>query len=274
MLFRSIIGWDTGPDKRVTVSATCVVVVCADRLICSNLITRVSVNGMRMRTWVPPLVAIAVMIWGTAPEASANEVAVPVEVTNALANFGANPQDAITTWATWAAVTPMTYVRKGRRPNTRSNCRIDTSGIADCNDFAEVIGRGNRNMGMKKFSEIITSGNRQFFRDPPLKQWTKTKTISNPNPITGIADRVGYNPWLPWSSGADAITTRMLENGTLEIAASNPSPREGQASKTVARIAANGLQATVIEYDKKDRISNVTRITLKTVPNVKIPRAG
>ena len=79
-------------------------------------------------------------------------------------------------WSAWASSAPLTYVRNGKRPKTRSKCRVDSAGIADCDDFAQVIGRGNRNMGMKKISEIITAGQRQYFRDPPLKRWTKTRT--------------------------------------------------------------------------------------------------
>ena len=202
----------------------------------------------------------------------AAELAVPDEVTSSIASFGQDPQGAITTWSAWAATSQMTYVRKGKRPKTRSNCRIDAAGVADCKDFAQVIGRGNRNMGMKKISEIITAGKRQFFRDPPLKRWTNTRTASDPNPITGIADRIGFDPWRPWNDAAPGIATQILENGTMEVSAQNPALSEGEPARTVTRISANGLQATVLEYDQQGRISNSTRITLKPVPAVKIPR--
>jgi hypothetical protein len=208
-----------------------------------------------------------------APPANAEGVTVPVEVTGSLANFSADPSGAAPAWTTWAATAPMRYVRNGRNPKTRSSCTIDAAGIADCNDFAQVIGRGNRNMGMKKISEIITAGDRQFFRDPPLKRWTATRTSNNPNPFTGISARVGYNPWLPWTDQAANVTTRVLPNGTLEIGASNPSPGDQEPSRTVARIAANGLQATLLEYDARDRLSNTTRITLTQVPAIKVPKA-
>ncbi len=208
-----------------------------------------------------------------APQASAEGVLVPPEVTGALANSATDAQVAATAWASWAATVPMKYVRNGKRPKTRSSCAIDAAGVADCNDFAQVIGRGNRNMGMKKISEIITAGNRQYFRDPPLKQWTATRTSSNPNPITGIAARVGYNPWLPWTDQASDIATQALENGTLEISATNPSPRATQAARTVARIAANGLEATLLEYDSRGRVTDTTRITIMQVPAISVPRA-
>ena len=129
-------------------------------------------------------------------------------------------------------------------------------------------------MGMKKISEIITAGKRQFFRDPPLKRWTATRTSSDPNPITGVATRVGYNPWLPWNDQAADISTRVMENGSLEISAVNPSPRESEAARTVARIAANGLQATLLEYDSRGRVSETTRIEITEVPAVKVPHGG
>jgi len=208
-----------------------------------------------------------------AAPAQAEGVPVPAEVTAALTTFPVDPQGATTAWANWAATVPMNYVRKGKRPKTRSSCRIDSAGVADCNDFAQVIGRGNRNMGMKKISEVITAGKRQYFRDPPLKKWTRTRTMSDPNPITGSDDRVGFDPWLPWTDQAADISTTVLENGTLEIRASNPAPVEGEASRSVVRIAANGLQATLIEYDDKNRSSATTRITIQSVPKVRIPKA-
>jgi hypothetical protein len=208
-----------------------------------------------------------------APPTWADGLAVPPEVAGSLATFASDPQAAASAWTTWAANAPMKYVRNGRNPKTRSSCTIDTAGIADCNDFAQVVGRGNRNMGMKKISEIITAGNRQFFRDPPLKRWTATRTSSNPNPFTGIGARVGYNPWLPWTDQVADVTTRVLENGTLEIGAVNPSPRDLEPSRTVARIAANGLQATLLEYDARDRLENTTRISLTEVPSIKVPKA-
>lgn len=216
--------------------------------------------------------ALGVSLLGLSP-AAAEGVAVPPEVSGALANATGDPQSAATTWATWAATAPMSYVRNGKRPKTRSNCRIDAAGVADCNDFAQVIGRGNRNMGMKKISEIITAGRRQFFRDPPLQRWTSTRTSSNPNPITGIADRVGYNAWLPWTDQVADVSTRVLDNGTLEISATNPSPSETEAARTVGRIAANGLQATVVEYDARNRVTQTTRITLTQVQAIKVPKA-
>lgn len=209
---------------------------------------------------------------GVAP-ANAEGVPVPAQVSAALATFPTDPQGATQAWATWAASSPMTYVRKAKRPKTRSSCRIDSAGVADCNDFAQVIGRGNRNMGMKKISEIITAGKRQYFRDPPLKKWTRTRAVSNPNPITGIDDRVGFNPWLPWSDQATDISTSVLENGTLEIRASNPAPADDEAARTVVRIAGNGLQATVLEFDQQDRRSSTTRIKIRSVPDIRIPKA-
>lgn len=208
-----------------------------------------------------------------APPAVAQGVAVPSEVTEALAGFANDPQGAVNAWASWAAAAPMEYVRNGNRPKTRSSCRIDAAGVADCNDFAQVIGRGNRNMGMKKISEIITAGNRQYFRDPPLKRWTATRTSSNPNPITGAPSRVGYNPWVPWNDQMADISTRVLGNGSLEISATNPEPRDTEAARTVARVAANGLQATLMEYDDRGRVSETTRVTITQVPAIKVPRA-
>jgi len=207
-----------------------------------------------------------------ASPAAAEGVAVPPEVTAALAGADADGQAAATAWANWAATAPMQYVRNGKQPKTRSSCAIDSTGIADCNDFAQVIGRGNRNMGMMKISEIITAGKRQYFRDPPLKRWTATRTSSNPNPITGASGRVGYNPWLPWTNQAADISTRLLENGTLEIGATNPAPSETEASRTVARIAANGLEATLLEYDSRGRNTNTTRIDITQVPAIKVPK--
>ena len=204
--------------------------------------------------------------------AAANPVPVPESVSTALTDFSSDPQAAAVAWTTWAASSPMKYVRKAKRPKTRSNCRIDAAGVADCNDFAQVIGRGNRNMGMKKISEVITAGKRQYFRDPPLKKWTRTRTASNPNPITGVGDRVGFDPWLPWVDQAPGITTQVLDNGTLEIRAQNPAPVEGEAARTVVRITANGLRATLLEYDERDRRSATTRITLQTVPSIRIPK--
>jgi hypothetical protein len=209
-----------------------------------------------------------------APPVAAEGVPVPLEVSTALAGFATDPQEAANTWATWAATSPMEFVRNGKQPKTRSSCRIDNVGVVDCNDFAQVIGRGNRNMGMKKISEIITAGKRQFFRDPPLKRWTATRTSSNPNPITGVAARVGYNPWLPWNDQAADISTRVLDNGSLEISAVNPGPRDSEAARTVARIAANRLQATLLEYDSRGRVAETTRIEITEVPAVKVPRGG
>ena len=229
---------------------------------------------MRRRIWSAALAAIVVVGLVVAPPAAAEGVPVPPEVSAALEGFAADPQGAANTWAIWAASSPMEYVRNGKRPKTRSSCRIDSAGVADCNDFAQVVGRGNRNMGMKKISEIITAGKRQFFRDPPLKRWTATRTSSDPNPITGVATRVGYNPWLPWNDQAADISTRVMENGSLELSAVNPSPRESEAARTVARIAANGLQATLLEYDDRGRVTETTRVTITQVPAVKVPRAG
>ena len=231
--------------------------------------------GRRMRK-IARFAALGVaagLLLGVPPTAQATELPVPPEVTSALATFGQDPQGATTAWSGWAASSPMTYVRKGKRPKTRSNCRIDASGIADCNDFAQVIGRGNRNMGMKKISEIITAGKQQYFRDPPLKRWTKTRTASNPNPITGVEDRIGFDPWLPWSDGAPGIATQVLPNGSLEINAQNPGPAEDEPARTIVRIAANGLQATLLEYDAQNRLSNRTAITFEPVASVKVPRA-
>lgn len=219
------------------------------------------------------VVAAVVLGFSVAAPAHAEGVPVPPEVSAALTTFPADPQGASTAWASWAATVPMTYVRNGKRPKTRSSCRIDAAGVAHCNDFAQVIGRGNRNMGMKKISEVITAGKRQYFRDPPLKKWTRTRTTSNPNPITGAKARVGFHPWLPWVDQAADISTAVLENGTLEIRAANPAPVEGEAARTVVRIAANGLQATLLEYDEKDRLAATTRLTIKSVPAVRVPKA-
>ena len=219
------------------------------------------------------LIAVVVVVsLGLSPGAHA-DVLVPPEVAAVGATFATDPQAAVSAWATWAATSPMTYNRNAKRPKTRSSCSIDTAGVADCNDFAQVIGRGNRNMGMKKISEIITAGDRQYFRDPPLKQWTRTRTASDPNPITGLDDRIGYNPWLPWTDQAADISTRVLDNGSWEIRAANPSPAEGEPARTVARVAANGLQASVIEYDERGRQSAITRIVIEQVPAIRIPKA-
>ena len=234
---------------------------------------RIKNASFRMGKILVALGAVVALALTTVPAASA-QVAVPPEVGQALANFSADPQAAVTVWSQWAATAPMTYVRNGNRPKTRSNCTIDSAGVADCSDFAQVVGRGNRNMGMKKISEIITAGNRQFFRDPPLKRWTRTRTSSNPNPITGMKSRVGYNPWLPWLDDATDIATRVLDNGSVEIAASNPNPREGQPTRTVTRIAANGLQATVQEFDQRNRVAATTRVVIKEVPRIRVPRAN
>lgn len=218
--------------------------------------------------------ALLVVLAGIAAPVQAADLAVPPEVTSALAAAGSDPQNAASSWATWAAGAPMTYVRNAKRPKTRSNCRIDAAGVADCNDFAEVVGRGNRNMGMKKISEIITAGKRQFFRDPPLKRWTQTRTASDPNPITGAEERVGYNPWLPWASGAEGVQAQVLPNGTLEIQAQNPAPNEPEASRSIVRIASNGLQATLIEYDNRNRVAATTRINLEPVAQIRVPKRG
>lgn len=224
---------------------------------------------------IAPLAAAFALIGSlvAAPTASAEGVPVPAEVTASLANAAADPQSAANSWAAWAATAPLKYVRNGKRPKTRSSCSIDAAGVADCNDFAQVVGRGNRNMGMKKISEIITAGKRQYFRDPPLKRWTGTRTSSNPNPITGVAGRVGYNPWLPWNDQAPDVVSQQLGNGTLEISASNPALRDGEAARTVVRIAANGLQATLLEYDARGREVSTTRIDITQVPAIKVPRA-
>ena len=216
------------------------------------------------------LIAVAALMVATAPHAIAQEV--PAEVSAGLANAAGDPQGAASTWAAWAATAPMKYTRNGKNPKTRSSCSIDAAGVADCNDFAQVVGRGNRNMGMKKISEIITAGKRQYFRDPPLQRWTVTRTSSNPNPVTGVGARVGYNPWLPWNDQAANIATQLLDNGTLQITATNPGPSEGEAARTVARIAANGLQATLLEYDNRGRVSETTRITITNVPAIKVPK--
>jgi hypothetical protein len=238
----------------------------------------VTVDAMRMISTpfrigkIVVALGAAVALALTAAPASSAQLAVPPEVSQALADFSTAPQEAVTVWSQWAATAPMTYVRNGNRPKLRSNCAIDSAGVADCSDFAQVIGRGNRNMGMKKISEIITAGNRQFFRDPPLKRWTRTRTSSNPNPITGLKSRIGYSPWLPWLDDAADISTRVLDNGSVEIAASNPNPREGQAARTITRISANGLQATVQEFDQRNRVSATTRVVIKDVPAIRVPR--
>lgn len=225
-----------------------------------------------MRRFVGLIALAAVASLGIAPSAHAS-VVVPPEVAAAGSTFATDPQAAATTWAAWAATSPMTYTRSTKRPKTRSSCSIDAARIAYCNDFAQVIGRGNRNMGMKKISEIITAGDRQYFRDPPLKRWTRTRTASDPNPISGIDARIGYNPWLPWVDQAADISTRVLDNGSWEILATNPSPAEGKAASTVARVSANGLQASVIEFDERGRQSAITRIVIKPVPAIRIPKA-
>jgi len=241
--------------------------------ICGPGVGLVTVERMKRARMAVVSGLLAASLIGVQAPASAESIPVPEQVTAALASFSSDPQGAVSAWATWAASSPMTYVSKGKRPKTRSNCKIDSAGVADCNDFAQVIGRGNRNMGMKKISEIITAGKRQYFRDPPLKKWTRTRTTSNPNPITGVAERVGFDPWLPWADQAPGIATQVLENGTLEIRAQNPAPAEGEPARTVVRIAANGLQATLIEYDERDRTSSTTRITWETVPSIRIPKA-
>ena len=205
--------------------------------------------------------------------AQAEGLPVPAEVTAALATFSQDPQDAVGAWAAWASNAPLTYVRNGKRPKTRSKCRIDSAGVADCDDFAQVIGRGNRNMGMKKISEIITAGRRQYFRDPPLKRWTKTRTASNPHPISGVESRIGFDPWSPWTEGAPGVMTQVLENGTMEVSASHPAPSEGEPSRTAVRITANGLNATLLEFDTQNRISNTTRVTLQPVAPISTPKA-
>ncbi len=204
--------------------------------------------------------------------AQAEGLPVPADVTAALATFSQDPQSAVGAWSAWASSAPLTYVRNGKRPKTRSKCRIDSAGIADCDDFAQVIGRGNRNMGMKKISEIITAGQRQYFRDPPLKRWTKTRTASNPHPISGVESRIGFDPWSPWTEGALGVTTQVLENGTMEVSASHPAPSEGEPSRTVVRIAANGLNATLLEFDAQNRPSNTTKIIFQPVAPISIPK--
>ena len=204
--------------------------------------------------------------------AQAEGLPVPADVTAALATFSQDPQGAVGAWAAWASSAPLTYVRNGKRPRTRSKCRIDNAGTADCDDFAQVIGRGNRNMGMKKISEIITAGGRQYFRDPPLKRWTKTRTASNPHPISGVESRIGFDPWSPWNEGAPGVTTQVLENGTMEVSASHPAPSEIEPSRTVVRISANGSNATLLEFDAQNRISNTTRITFQPVAPITIPK--
>ena len=234
---------------------------------------RCQVYGRVMRRmWSCVAVVTALVLVGGTP-AAAQGVPVPPDVTAALTSANTDPQAAATAWATWAATAPMKYQRNGKRPKTRSSCTIDSAGIADCNDFAQVVGRGNRNMGMKKISEVITAGKRQYFRDPPLQRWTSTRTSSDPNPITGAAARIGFNPWLPWNDQVTDVSAQVLENGTLQISTSNPAPSPTEPSRTIVRIAANGLEATLLEYDARGRVSQTTRITITEVPMVKVPRA-
>lgn len=203
----------------------------------------------------------------------AHAVDVPQEVTAGLAGFAQDPAAAMNTWAPWAALAPKTSVRKGTKPTSRSNCRQDSVGIARCDDYAQVIGRGNRNMGMKKISEVVSvPGGVHYFRDVPLKSWVKTKQGADLNPITNGRELYGVNPFLPFGQEGVDVSTAVSPSGSYQITSTNTRARGEQPTVLVATVASDGRSATVVARDAKGKKVSSLVMTVTDVAAIPIPK--
>lgn len=203
----------------------------------------------------------------------AHAVDVPQEVSSGFAIFAQDPAAAMTTWATWASLAPKTSVRKGTKPTSRSNCRQDAVGIARCDDYAQVIGRGNRNMGMKKISEVVSvPGGLHYFRDVPLKSWVKTKQGADLNPVTNGRELYGVNPFLPFGQEGVEVSTSVTPAGGYQISSTNTRARGEQPTLLIATIAPDGRSATVVARDARGKKVSSMTMSVAEVPAIAIPK--
>jgi hypothetical protein len=208
-----------------------------------------------------------------APVAQAAPIPAPEPVAAALAGFESDPQAAMSEWAGWVATQPMRYSLNDKPRQFRSICQIDAAGTSLCDDFIRIIGRGGRDMGMKRTSEVITTADRkQYFRDVPLKKWNANKFGANTNPVSNTGRFYSYNPWQPWGTPGIAISTSIGADGYREVRVSNPAPGDDQPSVTVTRVSPDGSKAELIEQTVKGKNLSVNRISIADVATIKIPR--
>lgn len=233
--------------------------------------SRAGAGGVLGRSLIiSTLVAAGLLL---APVVQAAPIPAPEPVAAALAGFEADPQAAMTAWAGWAATQPMRYSLNDKPRRFRSTCQIDAAGTSRCDDYIRIIGRGGRDMGMKRTSEVITTADRkQYFRDVPLKQWNANKFGANTNPISNTGRFYSYNPWQPWGTAGIAISTSISADGYRVVRVSNPAPGDDQPAVTVTRVSPDGSKAELIEQTVKGKNLSVNRISLADVATIRIPR--
>jgi hypothetical protein len=234
-------------------------------------ISRAGAGGVLVRSLLVSAVTAAGLF--VAPVAQAAPIPAPEPVAAALAGFESDPQAAMSQWASWAATQPMRYSLNDKPRRFRSTCQIDVAGTSRCDDYIRIIGRGGRDMGMKRTSEVITTSDRkQYFRDVPLKKWNANKFGTNTNPISNTGRFYSYNPWQPWGTPGISISTSIGAGGYREVRVSNPAPGDDQPSVTVTRVSPDGSKAELIEQTAKGKNLSVNRISIADVAPIKIPR--
>lgn len=222
------------------------------------------------RFWVGAVIAAAALF---APAVQAAPIPAPEPVVTALAGFETDPQGAMAAWSAWAATQPMRYTLTDKQRRFRSVCQLDAAGASTCDDYARIIGRGGRDMGMKRISEVITTADgRQYFRDVPLKKWNSNKFGANTNPITNTGRFYAYNPWQPWGATGISISTAIGADGYREVRVSNPAPGEDEPPVTVARVSPDGTKAELVDQTAKGKVLSINRISIADVPSIRIPR--
>jgi len=222
------------------------------------------------RFWVGAVIAAAALL---APVVQAAPIPAPEPVASALAGFEADPQGAMAEWSAWAATQPMRYTLTDKQRRFRSECQIDAARVSNCDDYARIIGRGGRDMGMKRISEVITTADgRQYFRDVPLKKWNSNRFGANTNPITNTSRFYAYNPWQPWGTAGISISTAIGTDGYREVRVSNPAPGDDEPPVTVARVSPDGAKAELVNQNAKGKVLSVNRIAIAEVPAIRIPR--
>ncbi len=205
--------------------------------------------------------------------AQAAPIPAPEPVAAALAGFETDPQAAMSTWSAWASTQPMRSTLTDKPNRFRAVCQIDAAAVSRCDDFARIIGRGGRDMGMKRISEVITTPDRrQYFRDVPLKKWNSNKFGANTNPITNTGRFYDYNPWQPWGAPGITISTTIGKDGFREVRVSNPAPGDDQPAVTVARVSPDGSRAELINQSAKGKTLSTNRIAIADVASIRIPR--
>lgn len=221
---------------------------------------------------IRPLIALSVAVsvsLTVAPSAAAAPVvAVPPEVTSALAGFGNNPEQAINTWTAWAAQQPMTT--RGTNQNIdRADCRIDSSGVSSCTVY-------ERNPPGKKWNRVgvtYTLANERtqvFKRDG---KWVRNNYGASNNPITNSDRLYSYDYWTPWTTPGVQYDTSVGSDGWYTVQSQNPTVGDDEYPVLMVKVSPDGTRAQFLQQYQDGKVAALQSLTLKDVPRIKVPQS-